>query len=75
MIRARRTWCSSKHWSSASNGGSSRTTHWGAVGQRHLNDLLSLPYTEAALDVVCVNLVRAQGFLGGRQRLQPPSIL
>jgi uncharacterized protein len=34
----------------------------GAIGDRHLNDLLPLPYTEAALDVVCVNVVRAQEF-------------
>ncbi len=37
---------------------------WGAIGERHLNDLLPLPYTEAALDVVCANVVRAQEFLG-----------
>ncbi len=37
---------------------------WGAIGDRHLNDLLPLPYTEAALEVVCANVVRAQEFLG-----------
>jgi hypothetical protein len=37
---------------------------WGAIGERHLNDLLPLPYTEAALDAVCINVVRAQEFLG-----------
>ena len=37
---------------------------WGAIGDRHLNDLLPLPYTEAALDVVCANVGRAQEFLG-----------
>jgi len=37
---------------------------WGAIRERHLNDLLPLPYTEAALDVVCANVVRAQEFLG-----------
>jgi uncharacterized protein (UPF0276 family) len=36
---------------------------WGAVGGRHLNDLLPLPYTEEALDVVCTNIGRAQDFL------------
>ena len=36
---------------------------WGAVGGRHLNDLLPLPYTEEALDVVCSNIGRAQDFL------------
>jgi uncharacterized protein (UPF0276 family) len=37
---------------------------WGAVGGRHLNDLLPLPYTEEALALVCVNIDQAQGFLG-----------
>ena len=37
---------------------------WGTIGERHLNDLLPLPYTEAALDAVCINVVRAQEFLG-----------
>ncbi len=37
---------------------------WGAIGERHLNDLLPLPYTEAAIEVVCANVVRAQEFLG-----------
>jgi uncharacterized protein (UPF0276 family) len=36
---------------------------WGAVGGRHLNDLLPLPYTEEALDVVCANVGRTQEFL------------
>jgi uncharacterized protein (UPF0276 family) len=36
---------------------------WGTVGGRHLNDLLPLPYTEEALDVVCTNIGRAQDFL------------
>jgi uncharacterized protein len=39
---------------------------WGAVGSRHLNDLLPLPYTEPALDVVCANVVQTQEFLGRR---------
>jgi uncharacterized protein len=37
---------------------------WGAIGDRHLNDLLPLPYTEEALDVVCANIGQAQDFLG-----------
>jgi len=37
---------------------------WGAVGGRHLNDLLPLPYTEEALAVVCANVGQAQDFLG-----------
>jgi uncharacterized protein (UPF0276 family) len=41
---------------------------WGAIGVRHLNDLLPLPYTEEALQLVCDNIDRAQVFLG-RQML------
>ena len=37
---------------------------WGAIGGRHLNDLLPMPYTEEAIDVVCANVGRAQDFLG-----------
>jgi uncharacterized protein len=37
---------------------------WGAIGSRHLNDLLPLPLTEEALDVVCANIGQAQDFLG-----------
>src|SRR5262245_14281272 len=33
---------------------------WGAIGCRHLNDLLPLPYTEEALDVVCANVAHTQ---------------
>jgi uncharacterized protein len=36
---------------------------WGAIGARHLNDLLPLPYTDEALDVVCANVSQAQDFL------------
>lgn len=36
---------------------------WSAIGERHLNDLLPLPYTEVALDVVCRNVEVAQDFL------------
>jgi uncharacterized protein (UPF0276 family) len=36
----------------------------GAIGGRHLNDLLPLPYTEEALDVVCANVAVTQDFLG-----------
>jgi uncharacterized protein (UPF0276 family) len=37
---------------------------WGAVGGRHLNDLLPLPYTEEALRHVCERICRTQDFLG-----------
>jgi len=30
---------------------------WGVIDERHLNDVLPLPYTEAAIQVVCVNVV------------------
>jgi uncharacterized protein (UPF0276 family) len=33
---------------------------WGRVGPRHLNDLLPLPYTEEALDVVCDHIDEVQ---------------
>lgn len=33
---------------------------WGAIGDRHLNDLLPLPYTEEALTVVCRRVQQAQ---------------
>ena len=36
---------------------------WGAIGARHLNDLLPLPYTDEALDLVCANVSEAQDFL------------
>src|SRR5262249_9197387 len=37
---------------------------WGMVGGRHLNDLLPLPYTEEALEVVCRNVTVTQEYLG-----------
>lgn len=37
---------------------------WGAVGPRHLNDLLPLPYTEEALDLMVEHVSRAQEYLG-----------
>jgi uncharacterized protein (UPF0276 family) len=37
---------------------------WGAIGGRHLNDLLPLPYTDEALDLVCAHVDQAQVFLG-----------
>ena len=37
---------------------------WSAIGGRHLNDLLPLPYTEEALAVVCAHVDEAQDFLG-----------
>ncbi|HXV09076.1 MAG TPA: DUF692 domain-containing protein [Burkholderiales bacterium] len=37
---------------------------WGAIGGRHLNDLLPLPYTDEALQLVCAHIDEAQAFLG-----------
>jgi uncharacterized protein (UPF0276 family) len=37
---------------------------WGAIGGRHLNDLLPLPYTDEALQLVCAHMDEAQAFLG-----------
>ena len=37
---------------------------WGAIGPRHLNDLLPLPYTEEALNLVVAHVCRAQEALG-----------
>lgn len=37
---------------------------WGAVDGRYFNDLLPLPFTDEALDVVCRNVCVVQEFLG-----------
>ncbi len=37
---------------------------WGAVGGRHTNDLLPLPYTEEALALMCRHVDQMQTFLG-----------
>jgi hypothetical protein len=37
---------------------------WGAIGGRHLNDLVPLPCTEEALEVVASHIREAQDFLG-----------
>ena len=37
---------------------------WGSIGGRYLNDLLPLPYTEEALELVCRHVAQAQDFLG-----------
>ena len=43
---------------------------WGAVGDRHLNDLLPLPLTIEALDLVCQRVDQIQHFLGRRILLE-----
>jgi len=42
---------------------------WGTVDDRHLNDLLPLPYSEAALDLMCERVQRVQ------QALKRPILL
>jgi uncharacterized protein (UPF0276 family) len=39
---------------------------WSSIGGRFLNDLLPLPYTYAALDIVCAHVDEVQDFLGRR---------
>jgi uncharacterized protein (UPF0276 family) len=39
---------------------------WSSIGGRHLNELLPLPYTEEALDHVCVRVAQVQEFLKRR---------
>jgi uncharacterized protein (UPF0276 family) len=46
---------------------------WSAIGGRYLNDLLPLPYTEEALDVVSSNIDRLQDRLRRRVLIENPS--
>jgi uncharacterized protein (UPF0276 family) len=46
---------------------------WSVHGGRYLNDLLPLPYTEEALDVVVRNVDRLQEALGRRISIENPS--
>lgn len=46
---------------------------WSVHGGRYLNDLLPLPYTEEALDVVVRNLDRLQAALGRQVSIENPS--
>ena len=39
---------------------------WGALAGRHLNDLLPMPYSKAALDLMCERVDEVQEFLGRR---------
>jgi uncharacterized protein (UPF0276 family) len=43
---------------------------WGAVGDRHLNDLLPMPLTVEALDMVCERVERVQDLLKRRILLE-----
>jgi uncharacterized protein (UPF0276 family) len=46
---------------------------WSVVGGRYFNDLLPLPYTEEALDVVVRNVQRLQDRLGQQVSIENPS--
>ncbi len=46
---------------------------WSVSGGAYLNDLLPLPYTEEALDIVAANLAQAQDALGRPLLLENPS--
>ncbi len=46
---------------------------WSAVDGVHLNDLLPLPYDDAALDIVAANVSRAQDALDRRILIENPS--
>jgi uncharacterized protein (UPF0276 family) len=46
---------------------------WGKVGEMHLNDLLPLPYTKAALKVIQNNVDQMQNFLGREILIENPS--
>ncbi len=46
---------------------------WTTTGGTYLNDLLPLPYTEEALDVICRNVDQAQEAFGRRMLVENPS--
>jgi len=46
---------------------------WSVTGGRYLNDLLPLPYTEEALEVVVHNIDRVQQALGRQVSIENPS--
>jgi uncharacterized protein (UPF0276 family) len=46
---------------------------WSVTGGRYLNDLLPLPYTEEALDVVARNVDRLQDAMGRQVSIENPS--
>lgn len=46
---------------------------WSRIGRFNSHDLLPLPYTEEALEVVCANIHRAQDLLGRTMLFENPS--
>jgi uncharacterized protein (UPF0276 family) len=47
---------------------------WVGIGNRYLNDLLPLPYTEEALGIIGANIRAAQDYLGRQLLLENPSL-
>jgi uncharacterized protein (UPF0276 family) len=46
---------------------------WSRIGGFNSHDLLPVPYTEEALDIVCANILQAQDVLGRAMLLENPS--
>jgi uncharacterized protein (UPF0276 family) len=46
---------------------------WSRIGRFNSHDLLPVPYTEEALDIVCANIARAQDVLGRPMLFENPS--
>ena len=46
---------------------------WSRTGRFNAHDLLPLPYTDEALDIVCANVAQAQDTLGRRLLVENPS--
>lgn len=46
---------------------------WSVTGGVYLNDLLPLPYTDEALDIICRNIEHAQEALGRQMLVENPS--
>jgi uncharacterized protein (UPF0276 family) len=46
---------------------------WSGIGAFNSHDLLPLPYTREALDVICANIARAQDTLGRTMLFENPS--
>ncbi len=46
---------------------------WGMIGDKHFNDLLPLPYSTKALNILCNNIDQVQNFLGRKILIENPS--
>ncbi len=47
---------------------------WCTIGGSHFSDLLPLPYTDEALDIVCAHVDEVQQFLGRQILIENPSL-